>query len=263
MSQERLMKTPPQFVLSRLSRELYLAFLERAKARGFSFVCFRDFLPGGPALPKRYIALRHDIDFAPSYSLEMAELEYAAGVTSTFFVLVDGQFYDPLQSEVIRQIRRIHSLGHEIGLHFAASSALEPNIGKEVAFRLEVLSAVAGVTVQSFSQHDVVNAGVVSVTLSREHRACVDASEAIKDHDLLYVSDSAMMWRRHTFETALEEDRNLCLLAHPHSWLHPQNDYVAMIREFESREIQRVSEHYDEFVDALTGYYTRRLTERI
>lgn len=264
MSRRRLMKTPSRFVLSRLSRQLYSDSLAKAKARGFSFVRFQDFLPGAPALPRRYIALRHDIDFAPGHSLEMAELEHAAGVASTFFVLVDGQFYNPLQSEVIRQIRQIHSLGHEIGLHFAVSSAVDADdIGKEVAFRLEVLSAIAGATVRSFSQHDIVNAGFVAVTLPPGHHACVDASRAIRDHDLLYVSDSAMMWRRYTFETALDEDRNLCLLAHPHSWLHPQDDYVAMIREFESREVNAVTDRFDAFVAALTGYYTRRLKEGV
>jgi len=85
----------------------------------------------------------------------------------------------------------------------------------------------------------------------------------IRDHDLLYVSDRAMMWRRYTFETALDEDRNLCLLAHPHSWLHPQDDYIAMIREFQTVEEQAVSDRYDAFVDALTGYYTRRLKEGV
>jgi hypothetical protein len=264
LSRKRLMSTPSQFVLSRLSRQLYLDFLTKAKAGGFSFVRFQDFLPGGQALPQRYIALRHDIDFAPGHSLEMAELEQAAGVTSTFFVLVDGQFYNPLQSEVIRQIRRIHSLGHEVGLHFAVSSAVDADdIGKEVAFRLQVLSAIVGATVRSFSQHDPVNAGFVAVTLPHGHHACVDASLVIRDNDLLYVSDSAMMWRRYTFETALDEDRNLCLLAHPHSWLHPQDDYVAMIRELESLEVRAVADRYDAFVEALTGYYTRRLDERI
>jgi hypothetical protein len=263
LSPERLMKTPRQFMLSRFSRELYVDFLNRAKALGFSFIRFQDFLQGGPALPRRYIVLRHDIDFAPGYSLEMAELEHEAGVASTFFVLMDGQFYNPLQSEIIRQIRQIHSLGHEIGLHFAVSSAVEVDIGKEVAFRLEVLSAVAGVTVRSFSQHDPVNAGFATVTLPHGHRACVDAGQVIHDHGLLYVSDSAMMWRRYTFETALDKERNLCLLAHPHSWLAPWDDYVAMVREFESRELQRVTERYDAFVDALSGYYRRRLSERI
>ena len=99
--------------------------------------------------------------------------------------------------------------------------------------------------------------------LPPDHYACVDASRVIRDNDLVYVSDSAMMWRRYTFDSALDEDRNLCLLAHPHSWLHPQNDYVAMIREFESSEVKGVTGRYDAFVNALGNYYTQRLRERI
>lgn len=257
------MKTPSQFVLSKLSKSLYVDFLNKARSRGFSYVRFYDFLPGANGLPSRFILLRHDVDFAPNYSLEMAELEHAAGVGSTFFFLVDGRFYNPLQGDVVRQIRRIHSLGHEIGLHFAARSSAADDLGKEVAFRLEILSAIAGVPVRSYSQHDPVNAGFIQVTLPDGHDPCVDAGQVIKDHNLLYVSDSAMMWRRYTFASAVEEDRNLCLLAHAHSWLHPQDDYVAMIREFESRETQRISSEYDAFVSALSGYYKRRLTEGV
>jgi hypothetical protein len=262
LSQPRLMETPSQFVLSRLSRDLYLDFLTKAKQHEYSFVRFQDFLGNGP-LPSRYIALRHDIDFAPRYSLEMAELEHAAGIASTFFVLVDGQFYDALQTDVVRQIRQIHALGHEIGLHFAVSSAVDSDIGREVAFRLEILSAIAGTRVRSYSQHDPVNAGFVRVTLPRGHHDCVDVSQVLRDHNLLYVSDSAMMWRRHTFHSALDDGRNLCLLAHPHSWMHPQNDYVAMIREFESLEVQAVANRFDTFVNALSGYYSRRLNEGV
>jgi len=178
-------------------------------------------------------------------------------------VLVDGQFYDPLETEIIRQMREIHSLGHEIGLHFAVSSSVDADIAKEVTFRLKTLSAIADTTVRSYSQHDPVNAGFARVSLPADHYECVDVSKVIRDHGLLYVSDSAMMWRRHTFHTALEEERNLCLLAHPHSWLHPGNDYVAMIREFESIEVNRVSARYDTFVNALSNYYSRRLNEGI
>jgi hypothetical protein len=191
----------------------------------------------------------------------MAELEHAAGVVSTFHVLVDGGFYNTLDSATIRQIREIHGLGHEVGLHFALSSAIHADIGAEVAFRLKILSDLVNAPVRSFSQHDPVNAGVAAVDLPRGHEACVDARQAIEEHDLLYVSDSAKMWRRYTFETALDQERNLCLLAHPHSWLHPEDDYVALIRHFESREVQRVTDRFDAFVDALTGYYERRLRE--
>jgi hypothetical protein len=263
VARTRLMATPPQFMLSRLSRQLYVDFLGHAKARGFAFVRFQDFLPGAPALPRRYIALRHDIDFAPAYSLEMAELEHAAGVASTFFVLVDGQFYNPLESTTVRQIRQIHAMGHEVGLHFALRSAVHADVGQEVAFRLSLLSDIVGAPVRSFSQHDPVNAGFAAVELPPECGVCVDAYRAMLERNLLYVSESAMMWRRHTFETALNEDRSLCLLAHPHSWLHPENDYVAMIRDFESHEVRRVSDRFDAFVDALAGYYERRLKEGV
>ena len=257
------MTTPPQFKLSRLSRELYVDFLGKAKTRSYAFVRFQDFLPGSKALPARYIVLRHDIDFAPRYSLEMAELEHESGISSTFFVLVDGQFYNPLESEVIRCLRRIHALGHEIGLHFAVSSSVHPNLGEEVAFRLNVLSNIIEAPVRSFSQHDPVNAGFAAVKLPSGYHPCLDATDVIKGNNLLYVSDSAMMWRRYTFESAMEEERNLCLLAHPHSWLHNQNDYVAMIREFESQEVQTVTARFDAFVNNLTSYYARRLNEGV
>ena len=263
VSRNRLMKTPPEFVLSTLSRDLYMDFLRKAVTLGFEFLQFRDFLPGTPTPPPRYILLRHDIDFAPSYSLQMAELEHSVGIKSTFFVLVDGQFYDPLETNIVRQLRQIHSLGHEIGLHFAVSSAIDSDIGKEVAFRLEILSSIVGAKVRSFSQHDPVNAGFASVTLPDGHYNCVDVSQVIRDNDLLYVSDSAMMWRTYTFDTALDQDRNLCLLAHPHSWLHPQNDYIAMIRELEAFEVDAITDRFNAFVGALSNYYSRRLKEGI
>src|SRR4029450_7761486 len=115
MSGPPLMTTPSDIVLSRLSRPLYLQFLAKAKARGFAFVRFQDFLPRGAALPRRYLALTHHLDFAPRYAGEMAELEHAAGVVSTFFVLADDHFYGLLQREVVLQIRRIHALGQGHG----------------------------------------------------------------------------------------------------------------------------------------------------
>lgn len=172
------MKTPPEVALSRLSRELYVAFLDLAKAREFAFVHFQDLRPGAPALPERYIALRHDVDFAPAYSLEMAELERAAGVTSTFFVLVDGQFYNALGSETVGQIRRIHELGHEVGLHFALGSAVHDDPGEEVAFRLDVLSDLLGAPVRCFSQHDPVNAGPATIEIPARHEGCLDANRS-------------------------------------------------------------------------------------
>lgn len=262
-SRARLTTTPSGVELSRLSRDLYVEFLDRARSRGFTFVRFQDLRPGAPAPASPFIALRHDVDFAPAFSLEMAELEHAEGVVSTYFLLVDGQFYNPVESETVRQIRQIHALGHEVGVHFALSDVVRESLGAEVAFRLDLLGDILGAQVRSFSQHDPVNAGYADIELPPRHDACVDARRAARDHGLLYVSESAMMWREHTFETALDEGRNLCLLAHPHSWLHPEDDYVALIRDLESREARRLGERFDAFVAALPGYYERRRNEGV
>src|SRR6266536_2856090 len=101
------MTTPSRFALARLSPGLYADFLDTAKSRGFEFVRFADLAPGAGPLPGRYIALRHDVDFAPIHSLAMAELEGGAGVRVTYFVLMDGGFYTPLDSEIVGAIRRI------------------------------------------------------------------------------------------------------------------------------------------------------------
>ena len=183
MSSSRLMVTPARFSLSRLSRALYEQCLQNAKARQFEFIQFRDFLR--PPLPARFIALRHDIDFAPEYALAMAELERSAGIVSTYFVLTDGQFYDVLAPSTVRTVRRIHALGHEVGLHFAVGSAVDPDIGHEVAWRLKVLSDLVGAPVVSFSQHDPVNAGFADVVLPASCAPGIDAYKAIRDHDLV------------------------------------------------------------------------------
>ena len=91
----------------------------------------------------------------------------------------------------------------------------------------------------------------------------VDAYELVRKHDLLYVSDSGMMWRQHTFASALETGRNLCLLAHPISWLHGEQDLIAIIRDVEAHEHARMGERFDTFAKNHLDYYEKRLAEGV
>ena len=138
------MTTPSQFVLSCLSRQLYDDFVANAKARGFAFVRFQDFLPGAPALPPRYIALRHDVDFAPDYALEMARLEHDVGIVSTFH----------LSSSTASSTTRSNADDSSDapdpcpwprdGPPSRRSTAVDADIGDDVAFRLNVLAGIVG-----------------------------------------------------------------------------------------------------------------------
>lgn len=251
---ERITSTPSRFELSHLSVDLYRRFVTNARANDYTCIrfCDLDTPPKG-----RYIVLRHDIDLSPAYALEMAKLEVELGVRSTYFVLLDGLFYNALAYDNLKHIRAIHELGHEVGLHFSSKGVPAEDLDREIELRMQILSTMIGAPTRSFSQHDPVNTGAVTLGLGKY----IDAYEAIKTHDLLYVSDSGMKWRKHTFETAVATGKNLCLLSHPISWMHPGDDLIAIIREVEAREIERITGHYDSFAINHIQYYERRAAE--
>jgi hypothetical protein len=258
MQPPRLDRTPPRFKLSPLSQALYVSFLEKATRLGYAFVKFGALEAGAPAASK-FILLRHDVDLSPAYARRMAELEGQHGVAATYFVMLDGQFYNALDKENVKHLRAIQALGHEVGLHFSTRSSVKGEIGAEIEYELNVLSAILEAPVRSYSQHDPVNTGFVKP----QAKGWVDAYEAVKRHDLLYVSDSGMMWRQHTFDSALDTGQNLCLLAHPISWLHEQRDLIAIIRDVEERERASAAERFDTFARNHVEYYEKRLAEGV
>ena len=72
--------------------------------------------------PKRFIALRHDMDHDVENSVRLAEWESQHGFRSTYYVLHGdwywgGPFARRPSTFVLRALDRIASLGHEIGLH--------------------------------------------------------------------------------------------------------------------------------------------------
>ena len=86
----------------------YGAFLDRLAAA--EVVPLREFAAG-----RGTIGLRHDVDDRLESALEMAELERARGVRSTYFVLHTAPYWR--EPTLIGRIARLQELGHEIGFH--------------------------------------------------------------------------------------------------------------------------------------------------
>ena len=64
------------------------------------------------------VILRHDIDCSIEKAVKMAELENGMGVCSTYFVLVSSEFYNVATKKNAGLLKKIHAMGHQIGLHF-------------------------------------------------------------------------------------------------------------------------------------------------
>lgn len=101
-------------------RELIKAFLDG----GFTIIPVRSFLESEPQ--GKVIALRHDVDEQPQNALKMAEAENELGVKATYY------FRRVPKSDHPDVIRKIASLGHEIGYHYEDLSKADGDIGKAI-----------------------------------------------------------------------------------------------------------------------------------
>jgi hypothetical protein len=101
----------------------YRELLEAAIAGGYRFAGF-DRPPAAGDL-----FLRHDVDLSLDAALEMAEVEAAAGVWSTWFLMTRSVFYNLDSNVGAGAVSQLRTLGHRVALH-----ALWPNLDLDARF---------------------------------------------------------------------------------------------------------------------------------
>jgi hypothetical protein len=91
----------------------YRELLDSAKAGGYRFAHFGS----GPEPGDLF--LRHDVDLSLAAAVELAELEAALDVTTTYLLMTESVFYNLASPEGVATIARLRELGHVVGLHAA------------------------------------------------------------------------------------------------------------------------------------------------
>ena len=91
--------------------EHHAEILEAAQAGGYRFVFFDQEPEPGTIL------LRHDIDLSLDAALRLAELEAAADVAATYFLMTRSEFYNLDAPSGQAAIARLRELGHRVGMH--------------------------------------------------------------------------------------------------------------------------------------------------
>jgi len=87
----------------------YRRLLAEIKAAGYSFPTIEQYFT---AAPEKAVVLRHDVDSWPVNALQMANAEAEAGALATYYFRMSPLSFNP---EIIR---KIITLGHEIGYHY-------------------------------------------------------------------------------------------------------------------------------------------------
>ncbi|MDQ7007949.1 MAG: hypothetical protein Q9Q40_12020 [Acidobacteriota bacterium] len=237
-----------------MSLDSYERLLTRARRMGYAFPMvseLRDRLPPRP----RILLLRHDIDVSPVCALEMARLEHALGVRSSYFVLLHSPFYHPGAPPHIDALRKIVDLGFEVGLHydveFFRRRGIEPleGIGRDT----RALEALLGIRIRSVSQHRPASSEV----LRGISRRLVDAYSPHLTRNLHYISDSGFRWRGASLEQELGVRQRIHALIHPATWAWPL-DMEETYRRCADQAGRRVRAAFDDFIASTHQYLARR-----
>lgn len=91
------------------TKKIYRELLEQLIFNGYSVIPFKNFFY---TKSKKIVILRHDVDKKPQNSLEFALIESSLNFSSTYYFRVTKTVYP------ISIIKKIASMGHEIGYHY-------------------------------------------------------------------------------------------------------------------------------------------------
>lgn len=224
----------------------YRSLIARLLETGYSPVRLQDLRPDKPCL-----YLRHDVDLSLEHAAEMARAESVLGVTSSYFVLISTDLYNPASAKSMALMGEIMGCGHEIGLHFDATQY--PGSDLEIAANreCEILSALTRRPVDTISFH---RPAPELLNLSRRFAGRRHTYEPAFFSEIAYISDSNGGWHHgHPLDhVAIAAGTAVQLLTHPIWWVGgDEREAVPLIHDFVRSQMQCLD---DAVAGTITAY---------
>lgn len=193
--------------------DVYGKLLDLLSTSGFAFSNFSEV-----GVYSKSCILRHDIDLSIAKALRMAEYEASrpSQVQSTYFVLLKTDFYNPASRNSVSMLRKISSMGHEIGLHFdeAAYSGLDfESCSLAVKNEVRILENILEIPIRVVSMH---RPSQFFLESNYKFKGLINAYDRVFFKDYKYISDSRRKWREDPV-AAIESGKycNFHFLIHP------------------------------------------------
>ena len=220
------------------SIEHYSECLQLAKEQGYTIGRIRDWSKFNQDCEK-YILLRHDIDFSIDYALDIACTELQNQVYSTYYILLQSEFYNPLSPHNVRLIRYLSDLGHEIGYHVNSNHMIE---GEE-----KILEKITGKPIFSYSHHfprQTPKPKVDDLYLNAR-----DPMINVK-----FISDSCRNWREGCMCEHIGKVDKLEILTHPVWYAHETSTRDDAINKMHYDLRREVDKSIESFKDQIPYY---------
>jgi predicted DNA-binding transcriptional regulator len=191
--------------------------------------------------PDKCIILRHDVDRKPDRALNMAQLEYDYGISSTYYFRTVKEVLQPAM------IKQIAELGHEIGYHYEVLDKAKGDITEAIELfeqELKELRKIADIT--TICMHGNPLTSWVNRDIWKEHNfndfgIIGEAYLSIDYTKVSYFTDTGRSWNssKYSIKDVVQTDiyngkikstdeliglikngsqRNICILMHPNRW---------------------------------------------
>jgi hypothetical protein len=195
----------------------YRALLRRAKSN-YKFIRYQDACSSSTEPSTLW---RHDIDASVHRALSLAEIEAEEGAIASYFVQISCNFYNIFEADVKGSLRKIQSLGHDIGLHFDPSCYQVNDVKQLVRwmdFEKRTLEDLLEQKVTIFSFHVPTN--IPDEFIRRQYEGMTNVYSAEIVNRFKYCSDSNGYWRHDRLADVIDAKENpyLHVLTHPEYW---------------------------------------------
>jgi hypothetical protein len=161
--------------------------------------------------------LCHDVDYDMGKALKLAKLEAETlSIHSTYFVMLNTNFYNVFSSSINAMLKDIITMGHEIGLHFDETCyppPPPPSLEERIINEISLLEQIIEYPVRTVSMHrpsrETIDANIVIPGV-------VNRYSQVFFNEFKYLSDSRHNWREDVESiVSSKQSKKLHILTHP------------------------------------------------
>jgi hypothetical protein len=205
-----------------------------------------------------FVILRHDVDYLTDAALALAREEASRGVRASYFLLLNGFYYNLLDPRHAHVPAALIDLGHEVGLHYDVNFLRrfpESEWPRLLRMQADILETLSGQAVVSISMHQP---GLYGDDPLR-HRPELGFLNAYDDRffrEMTYVSDSCRAWRDATWALLTEGPlpRQLQLVLHPLNWGPVDRDREAIFEEVHTALAREIEDAGRDLLDKIARH---------
>jgi len=213
----------------------YREIINLAKKKGY---VFSDFFKK-PTPSKKRIYMRHDVDVSLDNALRMAEIENEERIKSTYFILIDSPFYNILNEENRKIVKKIREFGHDVGMHYDERIKPGEQIVSNIMKQYKFLTLVALPIKKIVSFHRP-----TKKVLGKFFLQFISACEPDFFIRTKYISDSNRKWREGCLCQFFKKSSytNFQVLIHPIWWNDKNLSYADLYQKIKKQKTREIKE---------------------